>query len=128
MDLSQSALLLLTKDWFIPLFSIGLSICFAVSASRSATRATKTLASINAAVEGWQKQILASTVNILDSLPQVIDGRAALARFSAAQQLIEGIHTVITNPQGGASGYTQEQQLATLTLSLKDLLSSGQPK
>lgn len=116
------------KDWIVPLVSLGVSIWFASAAKRDADRAQTILKNINDAVDGWQRQIMGSTANILDSLPQVIEGRATLARIEAAKALTEGlqaaIHEIARNPQPGAAGHTQEQNLKTLVSQLNELLGN----
>lgn len=125
----------LFKDWLVPIFSIilsfvslGLAIWFSSSAKNDSQKAQMVLDNVNAAVEGWQKQIMASTIGILDSMPQVIEGKAALAKIEAAQLLAEGIQNAInqiaTNPLPGAAGHTQVEALKTLTNQLNSLLAS----
>jgi hypothetical protein len=115
------------KDWVLPIGSLVLSIWFAASARRDAQQADKILKNINDAVDGWQRQIMSSTANILDSLPQVVEGRATMARIDAAKALTEGIqsaiHEIAKNPQPGASGHTQNENVKTLVSQLNDLLS-----
>ena len=121
--------------WIIPIVSIvvsflsvGLAIWFASSAKSDAQKAQITLDNVNAAIEGWQKQIMSSTVGILDSMPQVVEGKAALAKVEAAKALTQGIqdaiHEIARNPQGGATGHTQEQNLKALTQQLNNLLAT----
>lgn len=121
------------KDWFIPIFSVtislmslGLAIWFASSAKSDATKAQITLDQVHKAIEGWQAQIMSSTVEILDSTPQVVQGKTALAKMEAAKMLADGIkgaiHEIVKNPQGGATGHTQEQNLKILTEQLHTLL------
>ncbi len=125
----------LFKDWLVPILSItlsfvsvGLALWFSSSAKHDAQKAQSVLYNVNAAVEGWQKQIMASTVGILDSMPQVIEGKAALAKVEAAQSLTKGIqeaiHQIATNPRGDAAGHTQKEALKTLTNQLNSLLAS----
>jgi len=125
----------LFKDWLVPILSItlsfvsiGLAIWFSSSAKQDVQKAQSVLDNVNSAIEGWQKQIMASTVGILDSMPQVIEGKASLAKVEAAQSLTKGIqnaiHQIATNPQGGASGHTQQEVLITLTDQLNKLLDS----
>lgn len=125
----------LFKDWLIPILSIilsfvsvGLALWFASSAKSDAQKAQAVLDNVNTAIEGWQKQIMASTAGILDSMPQVIEGKAALAKVEAAQSLTKGIqeaiHQIASNPQPGAAGHTQEEALKTLTNQLNSLLTS----
>lgn len=123
------------KDWVIPLGSIvislvslGLAIWFASSAKSDAQKAQFVLDNVDKAIDGWQKQIMESTAGILDSMPQVIEGKASLAKIEAAKSLTDGIqaaiHEIATNPQPGASGHTQEEALKTLTAQLNHLLES----
>jgi len=123
------------KEWFIPIFSVsvslislGLAIWFASSAKNDADKAQATLDQVQKAIEGWQAQIMSSTVEILDSTPQVIQGKTALAKMESAKMLASGIqdaiHEIVKNPQGGATGHTQEQNLKILTEQLHTLLES----
>lgn len=116
------------KDWILPMGSLLLSIWFAASAKHDAQQADAILKNINAAVDGWQRQIMSSTANILDSLPQVVEGRATQARIDAAKALTEGIqaaiHEIALNPKGGAPGLTQNENLKTLVTQLNELLST----
>lgn len=123
------------KDWFIPIssivlsvISVGLAIWFASSAKKDADDAKATLSKVNNAIDGWQTQIMSSTIGILDSTPQVIEAKAALTKLEAAKTLTQGIqetiHKIANNPQPGAAGHTQEQNLKVLTQELHRLLTS----
>ena len=79
----------------LSVLGVVLAIWFASSAKRDAERAQAILDQLDLAVKGWQEQIMSSTVGILDSLPQVVEGKATLARLQAIQQLTEGIQTAI---------------------------------
>jgi hypothetical protein len=68
----ENEVVVFLEDWVIPLGSTGLTIWLASSAKRDAERADGVLRNINTAVEGWQEWIMASTADILDSLPQVV--------------------------------------------------------
>ena len=71
------------KDWVVPFVSV--SVWFAASAKKDADKAQQVLDNVGKAVDGWQQQIMASTANILDSLPQVVAGRVTIARTEAVQ-------------------------------------------
>ncbi|HHY0482993.1 hypothetical protein [Vibrio parahaemolyticus] len=125
----------IVKDWIIPILSIVLSggsillaVWFSASAKKDSDNAQATLSQVNAAIQGWQKQIMESTVSILDSTPQVIEGKAALAKIEAAQALVESLKTSINeiaaNPKPGAAGHTQQENLKIVTEQLNTLLSS----
>lgn len=110
----------------VSILGVILAVWFSSSAKRDAERAQAVLDQVSSAIEGWQAQIMKSTVGILDSLPQVVEGKATLARLQAIEQLTAGIqaaiHDMAGNPQPGAAGHTQEQILQTLVKSVHELL------
>lgn len=125
----------LLKDWIIPLVgllfavvSFGLSFWFAASAKKDAERAQTILDSVNRAIEEWQRRLMESTINILDSTPQVIDGKRATAKLEAARELIVSLRVsmeaAVMNPQGGASGHTQTENLKIIAEQIDKLLKS----
>lgn len=118
----------LLKDWIVPIFSIalsflsiGLAIWLASSAKKDAKQSQETLERVNSAIEGWQKQINGSTLAILDSMPQIIEAKAALAKLETAQSINETIRQVANNPQPGASGHTQTEVVNSLLVQLKEI-------
>lgn len=88
----------LLKDWVIPLVSVVVSIWFAASAKKDADRADSLLLQINEAIQGWQSKIMGSATNILDSLPQVLEGKVTLAKMQAIESIIEMIRQHAQNP------------------------------
>ena len=110
----------------IGIISVVISVWFAQSAKKDAEKAQNTLDNVNKAIDGWQEKIMSATASILDSQPQVIEGKVILTKIETANQLAEGIRSTIndiaTNPQPGASGYTQQETLKILTTQLTDLL------
>jgi hypothetical protein len=129
----QVTILEFFKDWFLPIVgtvlavvSLGLSIWFASSAKIDSYKAQAALDEVNRAIGGWQRQIIGSTAGILDSLPQVVEGKASLARVEAAKTLTDGIQQAIQevarNPQPGAVGATQVENVKILTEQLSKLL------
>jgi hypothetical protein len=116
------------KDWIIPLVSLALSIWFAASAKKDADSAQTALNSINKAIDEWQRQLMASTINILDSTPQVIEGKKALAKLEAARELIlslrSAIEASVKDPQPGAAGHTQTENLKVTVDQIDRLLKS----
>ena len=112
----------------LPFVAIVVSVWFAVSAKKDSDKAQFLLEQTNKAIEGWQSQIMESTKSILDTTPQVIAGKTKLAKIEAAKALIETIQTSIahttTNPQGGASGHTQTENLKELNSQLSKILDT----
>jgi hypothetical protein len=120
MDLS---LITFLKDWVIPLGSVFLSIWFAASAKKDAEKADQLLAQITAAIQGWQSQIMNSATNILDSLPQVIEGRNNAARMQAIESLLKVMQERSSN-QEGLSAHSYEQTMNALTNQISLLLEN----
>jgi hypothetical protein len=110
------------KDWVIPIGSVVLAIWFSASAKKDADRAERLLSQINEAIQGWQRQIMNSATNILDSLPQVIEGKTTLAKMQAAEMMIQTIKEHAANPTG--STHTHEQTMLALSAQLSMLLES----
>ena len=82
-DLSE-----LSKNWIIPilgiiisLIAIGLSLWFASSARKDAEKAQEALDNINKAINTWQDQVMKSTINIIDSSPQIIEEKQPWQRL-----------------------------------------------
>lgn len=114
------------KDWIIPLGSVLLSVWFSASAKKDADRADRLLSQINEAIQGWQRQIMNSATNILDSLPQVIEGKTTLAKMQAAEMLIQIIKEQAANSTG--SVHDREQTMLALSAQLSMLLDSTRQK
>lgn len=122
------------KDWIIPIGSILISCWFAASAKKDSEKASAILEQISKAVDGWQSKIMESTTGILDTIPQVIEGRAALIKVETAKNMADAINVAmqdsIKNPQPGAAGHTQTENLKELSTQLKTILDSmtSQPR
>jgi hypothetical protein len=88
------------KDWIIPIGAVVISVWFASSAKRDADRAQNILNDIKNSVEGSQRKMIESSVGILDSLPQVMNGKAILTMTHAIEGTLETIRENISNPKG----------------------------
>jgi len=82
---------LFLKDWVIPIASVLLSVWFAASAKKDAERAQQTLEQVDRAIQGWQSEIMASATNILNSMPQVVEGKKNLASANALELSLQMI-------------------------------------
>lgn len=111
------------KDWIIPLGSVAISIWFAASAKKDADRADVLLVQVNEAIQGWQSKIMGSATNILDSLPQVIEGKATLAKMQAAESMVEMIKQHAPNPNK-LSAEEHDRTMLALSAQLSMLLDS----
>jgi hypothetical protein len=116
------------KDWVIPFAAIALALWLAASAKKDMERAESILKQVQAAIEGWQNKIMESTKSILDSTPQVVEGRVKMAKIEAAHLLISsiqvGLKETMANPQPGASGHTQTENLKEAGNQLMKILDS----
>jgi hypothetical protein len=120
--MTELSLIGLLKDWLIPLGSVVMSVWFAASAKKDADRADLLLAQIRDSVEGSQRKMIESATGILDSLPQVIEGKASLAKMQAANAVIETIRMNISNP-GRAPAAEHDQQMLALSAHLSMLIA-----
>jgi len=109
------------KDWVLPIFSVILSIWFASSAKKDAEKADELLEKITSAINTWQTKIIDSTINILDSLPQVVEGRNNAAKMKAIESLIKITEERISN-QDGLSPHGYAETLKALTGQMSSLL------
>ncbi len=89
------------KNWIIPLGSLLLAIWFASSAKKDADRAQNVLSQINEAVESWQKQIMSSTISIIDSTPQVVNGKIALAKAESTERIATSMQEILHDLSSG---------------------------
>lgn len=81
----------LLKDWIIPVVSLAISIWFAASAKKDADRAQIVLDNLNKAMKGWQDEIMSSSISLLNSNPQIINGKKELTQSRAAEIAVETI-------------------------------------
>ena len=119
----DSSLIDILKDWIIPLGSVMLSVWFAASAKKDAEKADQLLAQITAAIQGWQSQIMNSASNILDSLPQVVEGRKNTAKLQAIELLLKIMQERSSSGEG-LSTHSYEQTMNALTRLMSLLLES----
>jgi hypothetical protein len=117
----DNLLVIILKDWVLPIGSIFLSIWYASSAKKDAERSERVLTQITSAVDGWQKQIMNSATNILDSQPQVLQGRVNAARMQAVEALLPILKEAYSN-KNGLSSHGHETALSALTAQLAVLL------
>jgi hypothetical protein len=124
---SDISLIAILKDWLIPLGSVFLSIWFASSAKKDAERAQSLLSQIDNTIQTWQSQIMNSAVNIIDSLPQVIEGKTELSKMKAIEDLVDVMRENATNPKGSADNHSRTMQaLSSQISSLSALLARKQ--
>ncbi len=111
------------KDWVIPIGSVGITIWFASSAKKDADKAEKLLEQVNEAIQGWQSKIMNSATNIIDAVPQVIEGKTTLAKINAASSLLEAITLHAQNPSK-LSPEEHDRTMVALSAQLSMLLNS----
>ena len=121
MDLPQ-----ILTQWIIPLASVIISVWFAASAKKDSEKARETLNQINASISTWINQLMTTSNEILQSNPSIIDKKVKLEKIETIKALIEtlkdSVKTTMNNPQGGATGHTQEQLIRELLASLNGMI------
>jgi len=107
------------------------SIVFFVLGSRSERRNQELLNSINEAIQRWQSEIMASSIELLNSRPEIVAKNASLqeTRSKAAfvEQLGERIRYVIENPVAGEGGPAQSHALSQLLQAFETSTKSALP-
>ena len=98
--MSDLSIISALKDWIIPLLAVTVSVWFAASAKKDAERADALLSQIKESVEGSQKRMIDSAIGILDSLPQVMSGKAIFTITRSIELTLETIRENISNPKG----------------------------
>jgi type II secretory pathway pseudopilin PulG len=76
------------RDWIIPIASVLLAVWFAASARKDAERAQAVLKQINEATQGWQSEIMKAATELLNTMPQTIDGKLRLADANAKNEVL----------------------------------------
>ena len=109
------------KDWIIPIGAVVVSVWFASSAKRDADRAQTILNNIKDAVEGSQRKMIESSTGILDSLPQVMTGKAILSITHSVETTLDTIKENISNPRN-LSKEEHDQNILALSSHLTILL------
>lgn len=89
------------KDWIIPMGSVFLAIWFSASAKKDADRAQENLELLRKASESWQSQIIQSTISIIESTPQVVESKIALARSQSAEHIASTIQEILKDLSSG---------------------------
>lgn len=117
-------------------FAIGVvsfvaSIVFFVLGTRSERRSQQLLNNINDAIQRWQSEIMASSIELLNSRPEIAAKNAALqeskSKAAFVEQLSERIRYIIEHPVSGESGAAQSHALSQLLQSFEGTTKSSVP-
>jgi uncharacterized membrane-anchored protein YhcB (DUF1043 family) len=118
------------KDWIIPIAglilavaSIGIAIAYSNAAKADADRAQRVLDSVNEAVATWQREIVQSTISILNSTPQVIQGKMAEERAKAAHQILASLSGLISGLSNANPNAYSPERLETIKSTFENLRS-----
>ena len=111
--------------------SFSASIVFFVLGSKSERRNQELLNSINEAIQKWQSRIMESSIELLNSRPEIIAKNVALEESRAKQeflaQISERIRFMIENPAAGDGAPAQSHTLTQLLQAFEALTKGPLP-
>lgn len=107
------------------------SIVFFVLGARSERRNQDLLNGINEAIQRWQGEIMASSIELLNSRPEIVAKNISLEDAKTKHQFVEHlgerIKYIIENPAEGSSGPIQSHQLQQLIACFDNSIKSSVP-
>lgn len=107
------------------------SIVFFVLGSRSERRNQELLNNINEAIHRWQGEIMASSIELLNSRPEIVAKTASLqestSKAAFIEQLGERIRYIIEHPVTGDGGAAQSHALGQLLHAFEGATKSSLP-
>ena len=107
------------------------SIVFFIAGLKSEMRNKEILEKIETAIKGWQGKIMDTTLEAMESRPEIIGARAHQLETQSKQEFIsnlsESIQKIVDNPSGGEEGKTQQENLKLLLGCYLDLMKSANP-
>jgi hypothetical protein len=102
----------------VGLVSLGASVVFFALGARAERRNREILAKIDAAIQNWQGQIMASTIELLNSRVEIVGAKSHLEDAKTKHQFIhdlsERIKYVIEHPASGEEAKAQSSNLQIL--------------
>jgi dGTP triphosphohydrolase len=115
----------------IGVVSFVASIVFFILGSRSERRNQDLLNNINEAIQRWQADIMASSVELLNSRPEIVAKNACLkeseSKAAFVQQLSERVRYIIEHPESGEGGPAQSHALGQLLQAFEATTKSSLP-
>jgi len=115
----------------IGVVSFVASILFFVLGSRSERRNQSLLNSINEAIQRWQSDIMAASIELLNSRPEIVAKNTSLkeseSKAAFVQQLGERIRYIIEHPAPGEGGPAQSHALGQLLQAFESSTKSSLP-
>jgi len=88
------------RDWVIPIASVLLTVWFAASAKKDAESAQRVLSQINEAIQGWQSDLMKAATDLLNTMPQIVDGKVRLAEAQTRASTSELLIRTLQNQDG----------------------------
>lgn len=123
--------LLSVISFVIGFVSFIASIVFFVLGTRSERRNQQLLNSINDAIQRWQSEIMASSIELLNSRPEIAAKNAALqeskSKAAFIEQLSERVRYIIEHPISGEGSAAQSHALNQLLQSVENINKSSVP-
>ena len=118
-------------SFVIGVVSFVASIVFFVLGTKSERRNQDLLNGINEAIQRWQGEIMASSIELLNSRPEIVGKKISLedakAKHQFIEQLGERIKYMIENPATGDLGPGQSHNLQVLLGCFESTIKSSIP-
>ena len=114
------------KDWVIPSLSIFISVWFAASARKDADRSNQLLGQVSEAIKGWQAQLNNVVFEQLNTSPQIIDGKRALASIELRERVAIAALEALKNSDG--SPHENEERLRQIGEIAREILRREVPR
>ena len=118
-------------SFVVGLVSFGASIVFFVVGARTERRNQEILDRINAAIQSWQAEIMASSIELLNSRVEIVGKKVALedakAKHAFLEQVSERIKYIIEHPASGDLGPGQSHNLKLLFECFENATKSSVP-
>lgn len=115
----------------IGVVSFASSIVFFALGTRSERRSQQLLNSINDAIQRWQSEIMASSIELLNSRPEIAAKNTALqeskSKAAFIEQLGERIRYIVEHPVSGDGSAAQHHALSQLLQSFEATTKSSVP-
>jgi uncharacterized protein (DUF3084 family) len=107
----------------VGLVSLAASVAFFALGTRAERRNVDILEKINAAIQNWQGQIMASSIELLNSRVEIVGAKSHLEEAKTKHQFIhdlsERIKYIIEHPQSGEEAKAQSYNLQILLQSFE---------
>jgi hypothetical protein len=114
------------RDWIIPVLSVFLSIWFAASARKDAEKAQQVLKQINESVQGWQSDLMKAATDLLNTMPQVVNGKVRIAEAQMRASTSDLLIKALQNQDG--SPFEKAEKTKEIGKVAREIFRQGNPE